>query len=124
MNTFTGTGNLGTHPEAKTVKIGDDERTVVEFRVFFDRSVPDGEGGFTEKGGFWRTVQIWKEGLQHRVLEHLSKGARIFIIGVEVASQWQDEHAQPRESYDLVADYVAVDLIGVADITFKERKAA
>lgn len=122
-NVFQGTGNLGSDPELKTVKVGDEDRQVVSFRVYFERSVPDGGGGFQEKGGFWRDVSVWKEGLGQRVAKHLAKGSKVFVIGHEVASQWKDDHDQDRESYDIRADYVAVDLIGIEAISY-QRKAA
>ena len=124
MNVFQGTGNLGSDPEKKMAKVRGEERPVVEFRVFFERNVPDGNGGFKEGGGFWRTVSVWKEGLGDRILAHLKSGAKVFVQGQEVASQWQDEHGQDRESYDVVADYVAPDLIGIEGITYQRRRAA
>ena len=124
MNHFYGTGNLGSDPESKPVTVDGEERTVVEFRVYFDRQVPDGDRGWTDKGGFWRTVQIWKEGLGQRVQDHLVKGARVFVMGQVKASQWTDDHDQNRTSYDIVADYVAPDLIGIDAIEYQERKAA
>ncbi len=124
MNVFQGTGNLGSAPDKKTVEVQGEERTVVAFRVYFERSVPDGDGGFKDSGGFWRTVSVWKEGLGDRVLAHFKVGTKVFVQGHEVASQWKDEHDQARESYDVIADYVAADLIGVESITFQKRKAA
>lgn len=124
MNVFQGTGNLGSDPEKKMVNVQGEERPVVELRVFFERSVPDGAGGFKESGGFWRTVSVWKEGLGDRVLTHLKSGTKVFVQGQEVASQWKDEHSQDRESYDVVADYIAADLIGVAAITYQARRDA
>lgn len=124
MNVFQGTGNLGTDPERKFVEVQGEQRPVVEFRVFFERSVPDGNGGFKESGGFWRTVSVWKEGLADRVLAHLKSGGKVFVQGQEVASQWKDDHQQERESYDVVADYIAVDLIGVSEIAYQTRRAA
>ncbi|MGH8531652.1 MAG: tyrosine-type recombinase/integrase [Gammaproteobacteria bacterium] len=34
-------------------------RTVTELRVYFDRQVPDGNGGFEDRGGFWLPVHLW-----------------------------------------------------------------
>ena len=124
MNVFQGTGNLGSDPEAKTVQVDGEDRTVVDFRVFFERSVPDGDGGFKDGGGFWRTVSVWKDGLGERVLKHLKSGAKVFVQGQEVASQWKDEYEQDRESYAVIADYVAADLIGIEAITYHRRRAA
>ena len=124
MNVFQGTGNLGSDPEKKMVTVQGEQRPVVEFRVFFERSVPDGDGGFKESGGFWRTVSVWQEGLGARVLAHLKSGAKVFVQGQQLASQWKDDHDQDRESYDVVADYVAADLIGIAAITYQSRRAA
>ena len=124
MNIFQGTGNLGSDPEKKTVNVNGEDRTVVEFRVFFERPVPDGNGGFKESGGFWRTVSVWQEGLGDRVLAHLKSGAKVFVQGQQVASQWKDDHDQNRESYDVIADYVAADLIGVEAISYQRPRAA
>ena len=51
-NHFEGRGNLAAAPELKQVEVDGEQRTVAELRIYFDRSVPDGDGGFEDRGGF------------------------------------------------------------------------
>ena len=113
-----GVGNLGANPERKSVIVDDEEKPVVNLRVRFDRRVPDGKGGYVDKGGFWRDVSVWKGPLGDRIMTHLRKGARVFVRGTERARNWVDDHEQERETYSIVADYVAPDLVGVESISF------
>lgn len=115
-------GNLGGNPEMKTVNIGDEEKPVVNLRVYFDRRVSDGNGGFVDKGGFWRDVAIWKPALGDRAMTHLRKGARIIVRGTEQVRAWKDQEGQERESYTVNADYVALDLLGIETVKFTKRR--
>ena len=123
-NGFHAIGNLGKAPVQKTVNKGGESHTVVELSVKVDRRVPDGDGGYVNRGDFWLETSIWRPSLQERVMAHLKKGARVFVMGELVASPWTDEHDQKRMSYQLNADYVAPDLLGVDSITFGRRGAA
>ena len=58
-NHFAGRGNLGADPDLKHVEIDGEPRAVAALRIYFDRPVPDGDGGFTDKGGFWLPVNLW-----------------------------------------------------------------
>jgi single-strand DNA-binding protein len=49
MNRCEGRGNLAAAPEFKRVEIDGEERAVAELRIYFDRSVPDGGGGFGDR---------------------------------------------------------------------------
>ena len=58
-NQFTGTGNIGQAPALRTVKVGSEDRSVADLRIFFDRSIPQDDGSFEDGGGFWLTVTVW-----------------------------------------------------------------
>jgi|GEM_PF-454640 len=119
-----GIGNLGANPERKSVIVDDEEKPLVTFRVRFDRRVPDGQGGYVEKGGFWRDVSVWKAALGDRIMTHLRKGTRVFVRGTERAHAWVDDDDQEREGYSIIADYVAPDLVGIESIAFAPRRPA
>jgi single-strand DNA-binding protein len=53
VNEFIGEGNLGQDPELRAVQSGGGDKAVANLRVYFDRRVPDGGGGFEDKQGFW-----------------------------------------------------------------------
>lgn len=119
-----GVGNLGASPERKTVIVDDEEKPVVTLRVRFDRRVPDGQGGYVDKGGFWRDVSVWKAPLGDRIMAHLRKGARVFVRGTERSHAWADDHNQEREGFSIIADYVAPDLLGIDSIAYAPRRSA
>lgn len=115
---FIGTGNLGADPVTRIVQVDGESRTLVELSVFFPRRVPDGQGGYEDKGGFWREVAVWSPGLGERIMQHLRKGARVRIEGEERGQRWQDAEGNERESFRLAANVVTLDLMCVEQVTF------
>lgn len=80
MNEFIGEGNLGRDPELKTVRRGSEDTEVANLRVYFDRRVPDGEGSFEDKNGFWLNVEVWGERATH-VARLCARGTRVAVVG-------------------------------------------
>lgn len=122
MNHFIGRGNLAAAPEIKAVKVGGDDRTVAEFRAYFDRQVPkSGEPGqFEDRGGFWLDCNLW--GPRAESLRVLPAGARVHVEGTLVEEPWKDEHGNKRTSRKVSVDYVALDLGRVETITLKPKQ--
>ena len=109
-NRFEGRGNLAAAPELKRVQVDGEERLVAELRIYFDRQVPDGDGGFIDRGGFWLSANLWGQRAE-QVAALLPKGARIHVTGTLVQDAWTDKDTgEPRKAVALVADYVSLDL--------------
>lgn len=109
-NRFEGRGNLAAAPELKRVQVDGEERLVAELRIYFDRQVPDGDGGFIDRGGFWLSANLWGQRAE-QVAALLPKGARVHVTGTLVQDTWTDkETGEPRKAVELVADYVSLDL--------------
>ena len=80
MNEFIGEGNLGQDPDLKSVRVGDENKDVANLRIYFDRRVPDGEGNFEDKKGFWLNVEVWGDRATH-IARLCAKGSRVAVIG-------------------------------------------
>lgn len=80
MNQFFGEGNLGLDPNLKSVRRDGEDNDVVNLRIYFDRPVPDGEGNFEDKKGFWLNVEVWGGRATH-VARLCAKGSRVAVIG-------------------------------------------
>ncbi len=120
-NRFEGRGNLGTDPILKQVNIDGEKRPLAEMRIYFDRSIPDGDGGFDDKGGFWLTINLWGERAAH-LAELLPKGARVHVFGTLVRDTWKDrESGKERERMELVADHVSLDLGRVEEFKLQQK---
>ncbi len=119
-NQFIGRGNLGADPELKHVEIEGETRSVAELRIYFDRPVPDGEGGFIDKGGFWLPVNLW--GPKAEVIaKHLCKGARVRVEGTLVQDTWEDKDGGEVSRIEVQADSVDLDLARVEAVTFRTK---
>ncbi len=123
MNRFTGVGNLGDKPKHKTVPIGDEARDVLELRVYFDRPVPDGDGSYTDKGGFWLNANLW--GNRAKPLsELLDKGMRVRVEGTLIQETWEDKEGEERSGMKLDLDSLALELVRVASIEMRPREGS
>lgn len=80
MNEFIGEGNVGQDPDLKVVTRDGEDSDVVNLRVYFDRPVPDGEGSFEDKRGFWLNVEAWGDRAKH-IARLCAKGTRVAVIG-------------------------------------------
>ena len=84
-------GNIGSTPEYKEFANGNkDPRRLMRANVYFDNSIPDGKGGYEDRGGFWANVEWW-----HKDAEHYSqlfqKGMRVIVSGRAVMDRWEKD---------------------------------
>lgn len=117
INQFQGIGNLGTAPVLSIVPVGDEQRKVVNMRVFFDR--PVGEE-FKDKGGFWYSVDIWGYRAEE-ALRVLKKGSRVFLTGSLRQESWTDEGGEVRSEQRLSADYFFIDSVCIESIKYRKK---
>lgn len=123
MNRFTGVGNLGDKPKHKTVPIGDETRDVLELRVYFDRPVPDGDGNYADKGGFWLNANLW--GNRAKPLSDLlDKGMRVRVEGTLIQETWEDREGEERSGMKLDLDNLALELVRVSHIEMRPREGS
>ncbi len=119
-NRFEGNGNLGDAPALKRVRVGDEQRPVLELSIYFDRRVPTGEGAFTEKGGFWLNANLWGKRAEIAA-PLLAKGARVHAIGELELETWDDE-GEERSAFKLNLDALTIDPLRVQEISYKESR--
>ncbi len=119
-NSFTARGNLAAAPELKTVTVNGENRQVAEMRMYCDRPIPDGDGGFKDKGGFWLNVSRWGNAAAHaaRVLD---KGFRIKAEGTLVQNNWEKD-GEKFSRLELTADDITLDLSRVESVTQRSRQ--
>ena len=118
-NRFEGRGNLAAAPALKRVQVDGEERLVTELRIYFDRQVPDGDGGFTDRGGFWLTANLWGKRAEP-VAKLLPKGARVQVVGTLVQDEWNDrESGEARRALELGVEQVSLDLGRVDSLRLK-----
>lgn len=123
MNRFSGVGNLGDKPKHKSVQVGDESRDVLDLRIYFDRPVPDGDGSYTDKGGFWLNANLW--GNRAKPLsELLDKGMRVRVEGTLIQETWEDREGEERSGMKLDLDAVALELVRVANIEMRHRDSS
>ena len=124
-NEFRGTGNVGDAPILKTVLVDDEERKVVQLRIFFDEYRQDGSGGFEHSGGFWLDVNVWGERRATDVAQHVRKGARVHVSGRLTESRWTvTATGEERHALHLNADDLFLGLTRVAEVAYKPRREA
>ncbi|PQA85886.1 single-stranded DNA-binding protein [Hyphococcus luteus] len=111
---FAAVGRVGTNPEQLTIGTGEDASPLVRFRVYFDGSVKS-EDGYEDKYGFWRDIEIWREGLGKRVAQHIRKGMLIAVQGTEICKK-REKDGEEYENYAIRADAVSLELVGVKSI--------
>lgn len=87
MNSFVGTGIVGTKPELRAVQGRDGERQVCHFRFYNDHRVPDGKGGYVDQGGMWFRVTVWGRWAEH-VARVIDKGMLVQVIGTVYEHHW------------------------------------
>lgn len=102
------------------MEIEGESRHVVELRIYFDRPVPDGEGGFTDKGGFWLPVNLWGPKAE-AIAKHLRKGARVRVEGTLVQDTWEDKDGAEVSRIEVQADSIDLDLARVEAVTFRTK---
>lgn len=124
-NEFRGTGNVGDAPVLKTVMVEDEERKVVQLRVFFDEYRQDATGGLEQIGGFWLDVNVWGDRRAVDVAQHVKKGARVHVSGRLAQSKWTvTATGEERHALHLNADDVFLGLTRLAEVAYKPRREA
>ena len=118
-NWFTGRGNLAAAPTLKHVDVDGEKRAVASMRIYFDRQVPNGDGDFEDRGGFWLDVSLWGPRAE-TVARLLDKGARVVVSGSLVQRTWEDkETGEPRSRIELNADHLSLDLARIERIEMR-----
>jgi single-strand DNA-binding protein len=120
-NTFRGRGNLAAAPILTHRNVNGEPRSVADLRVYFDRPVPDGEDGFTDRGGFWLNVSLWGPRAE-TAARVLAQGARVAVEGHLVQHSWTDESSgETRARLELRAERVDLDLVCVEQVTYRAK---
>ena len=120
-NWFSGRGNLAAAPTLKHVDVEGEKRAVASMRIYFDRQVPNGDGEFEDRGGFWLDVSLWGPRAE-TAARLLDKGARVAVSGSLVQRTWEDkESGEPRSRIELNADYISLDLARIERIEMRAR---
>ena len=119
-NQFKGYGNLGDAPALKRVRVGDEQRPVLELSIYFDRRVPTGDGAFAEKGGFWLNCNLWGKRAEIAA-PLLAKGARVYAEGELELETWDDDGTE-RSAFRLNLDFVGIDPLRVVEVKYKESR--
>ena len=118
-NQFTGTGNIGQAPALRTVKVGSEDRSVADLRIFFDRSIPQDDGSFEDGGGFWLTVTVWGSRAE-TVVKLMSKGMRVHVTGQLRLVSWDDD-GEARADLRLTAERLSIDPICLDSVQVRKR---
>lgn len=121
-NRFIGIGNLGSNP-VLTSPVGEEQRTVADMRIYFDRPVKDHDTDqFEDKGGFWFDVSAWDR-LAGDVVRVLKKGMRVKVEGSLKHNTWMDENSgEERSRMVLYADEITLVLNRVESIDMRQKR--
>ncbi|MBV6247983.1 single-stranded DNA-binding protein, partial [Pseudomonas aeruginosa] len=86
-------GNIGSAPEHRSFPNGNNPpRQLLRLNVMFDNSIPDGQGGYKDRGGFWCNVEWWHQDAQ-RFAELFAKGMRVKVEGRAIMDRWPDKES-------------------------------
>ena len=86
-------GNMGSAPEHRSFPNGNNPpRQLLRLNVMFDNSIPDGQGGYKDRGGFWCSVEWWHQDAQ-RFAELFAKGMRVKVEGRAIMDRWPDKES-------------------------------
>lgn len=119
MGMFYDKGNLADAPSLKRIKGREGgDVDVAKMRVFFGRYGQGENGDVTQKGGFWREVEIYGDKAR-ACHEHLRKGARVAVMGREVDFWAKDDNGEEVQVFKIIADDVTLVLSRVEKVVFK-----
>lgn len=122
-NQFIGTGNLGADPEVRFVNHAQGSSSVLNMRIFFDRAVPDNQGGFIDKGGFWLNCSYWHNNAAD-MAKVLRKGMRVKVDGRLLLQEWKDKETGADRSELVMRVFdMGLALHRVGSVTLKESNA-
>ncbi|TBU88459.1 single-stranded DNA-binding protein [Phytopseudomonas dryadis] len=118
---FFNEGNIGAAPEFHEYQNGNEEpRRVLRLSVYFDNPIPAKDGGYEDRGGFWRPVDWW-----HRDAEHFAtlfqKGMRVVVRGREERDDWTDDDDNPRTTYRINARSVGILPFRIESLRFSAK---
>ena len=83
--------------------------------------MPDGDGSYTDKGGFWLNANLW--GNRAKPLsELLDKGMRVRVEGTLIQETWEDREGEERSGMKLDLDNLALELVRVSHIEMRPRE--
>ncbi len=118
-------GNLTADPVRKTVRVGNEPRTLLEFRVFSDEYKQVGDELVQDDDHCVGVdVTVWQERLIERLHQHLRKGARVQVEGSLVLERFPDRETQePRSALKMTADDVTLVLSRIESIAFSPSRA-
>lgn len=114
-NTITVTGNITRDPEVKALT----NTTVAKFGLAHNRSYKKDDEWETETSFF--NVTSWG-GLAENVGDSVSKGDMVTVVGRLKQGTYEDKDGNERQSFDIIADDVAVSLLyATAEVTKVEK---
>ncbi|PWU32054.1 single-stranded DNA-binding protein [Pseudomonas sp. RW407] len=86
-------GNIGSLPEYKSFTNGNNApRHLLRLNIMFDNSIPDGQGGYKDRGGFWCNVEWWHQDAE-RFASLFQKGMRVLVQGRAIMDSWKDKQS-------------------------------
>ncbi|AZL70077.1 single-stranded DNA-binding protein [Pseudomonas oryziphila] len=86
-------GNVGNAAEHRSFANGNkDPRHMLRLNVMFDNSIPDGQGSYKDRGGFWANVEWWHQDAE-RFAALFQKGMRVVVIGRAIMDTWTDKQS-------------------------------
>lgn len=105
---FWGEGNIGTKPEFREFPNGNKEpRRLLRLNVYFDNTIPKGDGEYEDRGGFWASVELWHKDAE-RYSELYSKSMRVLVIGRMVLDKWEDDNGAECRAMKVQASRVGI----------------
>ncbi len=100
VNTVLNIGNLGADPDTRHTQSG---VAVTNLSVATNESWKDKQTGEQKDRTEWHKVAMFGK-LAEIAAEYLHKGSQVYIEGSLRTRKWQDQHANDRESTEIVAD--------------------
>ena len=104
-NQITLIGNVVADPELKLLNDG---TSIASFRVASNSSRKQGEQ-WVEEGTLWVSVSAWGK-LGERAVANLSKGTKVIVQGPIKNRQWTNKDGEVRDSIEMRADAIGVDI--------------
>ena len=105
---FSGEGNIGSAPEYREFSNGNDEpRRLLRLNVYFDNPVPQKDGEYEDRGGFWAPVELWHRDAAHWQTLY-QKGMRVLVEGRTVRDEWEDAEQNERVTFKIEARRVGI----------------
>ncbi|WP_211460835.1 single-stranded DNA-binding protein [Collimonas silvisoli] len=118
---FFGEGNIGSPPEYREFPNGNEEpRRLLRLNVYFDNPVPNKDGTFEDRGGFWAPVEVWHTDAEHWSTLYQQR-MRVFVYGREERDDWQDSDDKPRHTYKINARSVGILPYRLDAVTMKPK---